>query len=79
LLHYDRSADAQADLEVRKKLAVEGPMMTSRTLLYGDLFTLDNAAVVGSDLLLWMTPKNGFPDRLFVLLTNRDLLFATCP
>lgn len=79
VLHYGRAGDAQADLEVRKKLAVEGPMLSSRTATYGDTFALQDAAAVGSDLLFWMSPKNDQPGRLFALLTNRDMLFAACP
>jgi hypothetical protein len=79
VLHYTSAGDAQADLEARRKLVAEGPSLARRGAHYSDYFTVERAAVEDSDVVLELRPVLDRPGRLFTMITNRDLLFASCP
>ena len=79
VLHYASAADAQADLEARKRLLEEGYSLRLRRTYSEALFKLDKASVEGSDIVLRVNPANDMPRRLIEMVFTRDLIFAACP
>jgi len=79
VMHYTNAGDARSDLEPRRKLAAEGPSLARRTAFYSDYFTVEEATVEGTDLVLKLRPAQDKPKHLFTMLANRDMLFAACP
>lgn len=77
-LHFGSSQDAQADVTARKSLAINGITSFNGTAYGQALFTVNSAAVTGSDITLRVTPVNNEPQRLFTMFDERDLLFAAC-
>jgi hypothetical protein len=79
VLHYANADHAQADLEPRRQLAQEGISLGTRQPYRETVFTVKEAFVEGSDLVLQVTPVNDMPQRLFRMIFTQDMLFAACP
>lgn len=79
VFHYANAADAQADLDARRRLADEATSLSTRQPYSVALFTLNQALVDGSDLTLQVSPVNDLPRRLFDMVRRRDVIFAVCP
>lgn len=69
---------AQADLEPRAALAREGISVRLNGPYADTLFTLDDARVEDTTLVLEVSPLGDMPQRLFQLLQARDMTFAGC-
>jgi hypothetical protein len=79
VMHYTSAGEAQADLEPRRQLAEEGISQTTGQPYSETVFTLEQASVEGSDLVLRLRPDNDQPSRLFQMVEYRDIAFAACP
>ena len=79
VMHYTNADAAQADLEPRRQLAQEGISLVVGQAYSEVLFTLDEATVKKNDLTLQVRPVNDTPQRLFIMISQRDMLFARCP
>lgn len=79
VMHYPSADDAQADLEPRRRLAEEGISLAFKRPIREAVFTLEEASVEESDLLLRVRPVDDMPRRLLEIVFRRDMLFAGCP
>jgi hypothetical protein len=79
VMHYPRTEEAEGDLETRRRLAEEGSSLAFEGTLREAVFTLEGAAVEGSDLVLRVRPVDDMPRRLFEMVFQRDMVFAGCP
>src|SRR5262249_12774843 len=79
VLHYAHAKDAAADLPIRRSIAQDGVSLVTARPYRDALFTLQGAAVIGSDLVLRLRPAGGLPRRLFDMVQQRDMSFALCP
>ena len=79
-MHFVEANQASADLAPRRKLATEGLSRNTNSLTYAETyFTLTNAAVEGSDIVLQVKPFDDQPPRFFRMVVNSDMTFAFCP
>lgn len=69
---------AQADLGPRSTLAREGVSVRVQRPYAEALFTLEDARVEDTTLILDVSPIEGMPRRLFQMLQGRDMTFAGC-
>lgn len=79
VLHYLTEEMAVADLPARKELAEEGVSAATRAPYRESVFTVREAAVEGTSVVLRVDPTNGQPSRLLPLMYGRDMVFAICP
>lgn len=79
VLHYLSEEMARADLPARRALAEEGFSLTTRAPYRESVFTVRDADVKGTSVVLQVDPTGGQPRRLFDMVYRRDLLFAVCP
>lgn len=78
-LHFAAPAEAGADLEVRRTLAVTGTSVATGQPYSKSVFTLLSASVAGNDLVFRLRPFKDVTGRLFNMVTVRDVMFAICP
>ena len=79
VMHYLDGDIAVADLEARRALASEGESLVTGQPYRDGLFTVEDATVEGSDLLLNVRLIDDKPRRLFDMFFRRDMAFAACP
>ncbi len=79
VLHYLTEEMAHADLPARTVLAEEGVSVVMRAPYREDVFTLREATVEGTSVVLRVDPTSGQPRRLLNMVFMRDLVFAICP
>lgn len=79
LFQYASSAAAQDDLAARRFLAEQGLSLITRMPLSKALFTVEDAAVDGSTVILTVAPRENVARRLFDMVNRRDMIFAACP
>ncbi len=79
VMDYQMAGDAQSDLEPRRLLADQGTSLAVQRPYSLTSFSLIQATVDGSDLVLRVTPFSNQPKRLFDMVYRRDMLFAVCP
>lgn len=79
LFQYASSAAAQGDLAMRQFLAEHGLSLITQAPLSKALFTVEDAAVTGSTVVLTVAPREGVARRLFDMVNRRDMFFAACP
>ncbi|MEW6216326.1 MAG: hypothetical protein AB1543_01400 [Candidatus Bipolaricaulota bacterium] len=79
VLHYLTKETAVADLPARTALAEEGVSVVTRAPYREDVFTVREATVEGTSVVLRVEPTNGQPSRLLHMVYRRDLMFAVCP
>lgn len=79
VMDYALAGDAQADLELRHQLATQGESIIAKSPYSQSVFTLDKASVIGSDLVLQVSPLGNAPRRIFDMVFRHDMLFAACP
>lgn len=70
---------AHADLPARRALAQGGVSVITGLPYRETAFTVRDARVEGTSVVLEVEPVGGRPHLLFQLVYRRDLLFATCP
>jgi hypothetical protein len=71
-------ASAQADLEPRAGMARTGISLRAGVPYSETLFTLQDANVDGTSLVLHVAPLDDIPRRLLQMLQTRDMAFAGC-
>ncbi len=79
VLHYLNEETARADLPARRALAEEGVSLVTRTPYRESAFTVREANVEGTSVVLRVDPTNGRPSRILHMVYARDLVFALCP
>jgi hypothetical protein len=81
IMHYADAALAQADLETRRASAEnDASIAMNKGSAYHDwLFTVDDASVEGTDLVIRASPINSNVSGIFSGLEQRDLVFTVCP
>ena len=79
VLHYLTEEMAVADLPARKALAEEGVSVVTRAPYRESVFTVREATVEGTSVVLRVDPTNGQPSRLLHMVYRRDMVFAICP
>jgi hypothetical protein len=79
VLHYSNPGDAQADLELRRKLIEKGISLRTRRPYSEVLFTLDGATAEDGNIVFTLRPRNNLPRYFLDAIVRRDLLFAFCP
>jgi hypothetical protein len=79
VFHYADADDAEADLDLRRTLSQEGRMSQYGMRRYSVVFTVDEATVQGSDLVLRVGPSDGTLRVLHDIVETADMLFAYCP
>ncbi len=79
VMDYQKAGDAQSDLEPRRLLADQGTSLAVQRPYSQTSFSLIQATMDGSDLVLRVTPFSNQPTRLFDMVNRRDMLFAVCP
>lgn len=77
VVHYADEADAEADLELREA-AARGTSLVTRVPYEQVSFTLEEAEVVGTDLLLEFSPSEGGTLGFADAVRAGDLTFAAC-
>jgi hypothetical protein len=78
VLHYANAQTAQIDLQPRQQLAAEGKSIAAQAPISEALFTLEDARVEGSSIVLEVRPAGDLPRRLFDMFYRRDMPFAAC-
>lgn len=79
VLHYLDEDTARADLPARKALAEEGVSVVTRSPYRDSVFTVRDARVEGTSVVLRVDPTNGLPSHLLHMVYRRDIVFAVCP
>lgn len=79
VLSYPGADMAQADLAVRRQLANEGVSLVTNQPYRETIFTLADATVTGSSIVLSVRPVDDRPRRLFDMVNRQDMAFAVCP
>lgn len=79
ILHYLTEGTARADLPARGALAEEGVSLVTRTPYRESAFTVREASVEGTSVVLCVDPTNGPPSRILHMVYAHDLVFALCP
>jgi hypothetical protein len=79
LFQYASPVTAQGDLAVRRFLAERGLSLITQAPLSKVLFTVEDAVVTGSTVVLSVAPREGVARRLFDMVNRRDMIFAACP
>jgi hypothetical protein len=69
---------ARADLERRAEMARTGVSLVTGVPYSETLFSLEDASVHGTSLVLEVVPLDDIPRRLFQMLQTRDMGFAGC-
>jgi hypothetical protein len=78
-LHFADPADAAADRQIRRGLAITGTSVRVGLPYSKSVFTLIGTSVTGGDLVFHLRPFQNQPRRLFDMVIERDVLFALCP
>jgi hypothetical protein len=71
-------AHAEADLEPRSTMARDGISLAAARPYAEAVFTLDDARVEDTTLILDVSPAGDMPRRLFQMVQARDMTFAGC-
>ncbi len=79
ILHYLDEETARADFPARTALAEEGVSLVTRAPYRESAFTVREANVEGTSVVLRVDPTNGQPSRILHMVYARDLVFALCP
>lgn len=78
VFEYDSAEAAMIDLPARRALAEDGVSLTYEKPISEAYFTLLDARIEDSAIILDVAPVNGQPNRLLRMLLYRDAPFAGC-
>jgi len=78
-IYYSSAGSAENDLERRRLWAEEGTSFRVNVPIREAYFTVEDAYVKGSVLMLVVRPVNDMPRRLYHMVSSRDMVFALCP
>jgi hypothetical protein len=78
-LHFADPADAAADRQIRRGLAITGTSVRVGLPYSKSVFSLIGTSITGGDLVFHLRPFQNQPRRLFDMVIERDVLFALCP
>jgi hypothetical protein len=78
VMGYDDAAAASADVAGRTTLAQTGTSIASGGTYADTVFTLAHAAAEDGTIVFDVSPGDDQPARLFAMVDDRDMLFASC-
>jgi hypothetical protein len=78
-MYYSSASSAENDLERRSQWAEEGLSLRMNAPFSEVYFTVEEAYVKESVLMLKVRPLNDMPRRLYQMYGSRDMVFALCP